>query len=91
MDPIIENSYYIDINSINEICSIGGTKENPNPEINILKYEMVKMCVETLLDTYPEKGDIDMLIFNPKKLSFPDQVAFNTLTINDILKKTNEQ
>ncbi len=84
--------YYIDIESITEKCRTGNTiKEDDGSEtteVNIFKYEVLKMCIDRVLGDYEEE-DAEMLKFgNGKSLSF--QIAFNTLIKNEIIIEDNE-
>ena len=84
--------FYIDIESITERCRTGNTiKEedgSETTEVNIFKYEVLKMCIDRVLGDYEEE-DNEMLKFgNGKSLSF--QIAFNTLIKNEIIIEDNE-
>ena len=85
------DGYYIDIESITEKCRTGNTiKEDDgseSTEINIFKYEVIKMCIDRVLGEIEEE-DSEMAMFKGKSLSF--QIAFNTLLKNEIIIEDNE-
>ena len=75
-------NYYIDIDGITSKCQI----ENPikkeedldTMEINIFKYETIKMCLERLLNEFVD-GEDDMVPFSQNEVSVSFKIAFNTL------------
>jgi hypothetical protein len=81
--------YYIDIESITDRCKITGADEegNESTEVNIFKYEVLKMCIDRVLGDF-EEDDTEMIKFKGKSLSF--QIAFNTLLKNEIIIEDNE-
>ena len=85
--------YYIDIESITERCRTGDTiKEEDGSEateVNIFKYEVLKMCIDRVLGDFEGEEDDGLGgLFKSKSLSF--QIAFNTLLKNEILIEDNE-
>jgi hypothetical protein len=88
MVEILGKYYYVDIDSITEKCKTGeiineedGTQ---GTEINIFKYEIIKMCLERILSEYDEV-DPQMGAFASQELSVSFKLAFNTLLKNEIL------
>ena len=76
--------YYIDIDGIVEKCRTGGTISDEDGkdviEINVFKYELIKMMLDRVLNEFEDEGDDDMLSSlknGPGSLSF--NLAFNTL------------
>ena len=85
------DGYYIDIESITDRCRTGDTiKEDDGTEateVNIFKYEVLKMCIDRVLGDFEEEDD-KLGFMKGKSLSF--QIAFNTLLKNEILIEDNE-
>lgn len=88
MVDIFGKHYYIDLESISESCKITKTAadedESDTLEINIFKYEIIKMCLERILNEY-EEVDEEMGLFSQKETSVSFRLAFNTLIKNNIL------
>jgi len=88
MVELFGKNYYIDIDGITEKCRTNKTVEDDedegSTEINIFKYEIIKMCLERVLG---EIDDVDeemgMFAKNTTTTSF--KIAFNTLIKYKIL------
>jgi hypothetical protein len=88
MVEIFGKYYFIDIDAVTESCRtstrIKEDGENEPVEINIFKYELLKICVERLLNEYdPSEDEIDEFIQKDVSISF--KIAFNTLIKNNTL------
>jgi hypothetical protein len=74
-------NYYIDLDQIEKYIDIGN-KENQSGDtesrINIIKFEMVKMLLETVL-TEQEVVDEKLGLKSNSNLSIPFKLAFNSL------------
>ncbi len=88
--------YYIDIDSVTERCQITETIEEENGDtyedrgsLNIFKYELLKMCIEKVLNDY-EDVDEELGVFSANKTSASFKLAFNTLLKNQIIKEEDE-
>lgn len=79
--------YYLDLEGISRVCQTGTEVENEDgttsQEINIFKYEILKVCVERLMNEYIEPDDAMGLLGTTVSPSF--KIAFNTLIKYDIL------
>jgi len=88
MVKIFGKEYFIDIEKVSETCKFNDSSvdENGNKtyEINIFKYEIIKMCMERLLNEY-EDVDEEMGQFSQKDTSISFRLAFNTLLKNNII------
>lgn len=89
------NDYYLDIDGTIEKCRTGNTLKDEDDkdvmEINIFKYEIIKMMLERVLDEFDEEGDDDVLSsLKGKKNSASFNLAFNTLYQYGIIKEENE-
>jgi hypothetical protein len=91
MVEIFGKQYYIDIDGITEKCRYGtkikeDDEESETTEINIFKYEIIKMCLDRVLFD-SEDMDEQMGPFStsssPGMVSF--KIAFNTLIKYEIL------
>jgi hypothetical protein len=93
MVEIFGKNYYIDIDGITEKCKTGNTVKdednNETLEVNIFKYEVIKMCLERVLNDY-EDVDEEIGVFAQKDTSISFKIAFNTLIKNEILKEEDE-
>ena len=92
MGKIFENSYYIDVDGIIEKCKTGGMLKDEDGkeviEINVFKYELIKMMLERVLNEFDDAGEDDMLSSlkdTSGSLSF--NLAFNTLIQNGIINE----
>jgi hypothetical protein len=85
MIPVLGENYYIDLDKIENYLDMG--QENNSTEsftgatemkINIIKFEMVKMLLETIL-TEQETMDEKLGIKSNSNTSIPFRIAFNSL------------
>ncbi len=94
MVEILGKNYYIDIDGISKKCQTGNQIENDDGtttlEINIFKYEIIKTCIERVLNEYNE-ADEDLGEFGSNGLSISFKMAFNTLIKYEILIAEDEQ
>jgi hypothetical protein len=94
MVEIYGKNYYIDVDGITERCRTERTiKEDEDDvdalEINIFKYEILKMCLERVLDDYDDV-DESMGVFGSSNVKVSFKIAFNTLIKNEILIEDDE-
>jgi hypothetical protein len=93
MVEIFGKQYYIDIDAITDKCGIKNEESSGDSEtqtINIFKYELVKLCIETVLSENAET-DEKMGVFGTDSTTVSFKIAFNTLIKNEILiENTNE-
>jgi hypothetical protein len=94
MVEVFGKLYYIDLDSISEVCRTGKTikdeeDDSETLEINIFKYEVIKMCIERVLNEF-EDSDEEMGLFAQKETTVSFRIAFNTLLKNNILIEENE-
>ena len=98
MLEIFGKNYYIDIDQINEKCKIetqrNNTDQNENEteqpvlEINVFKFEIIKMCVDRLFSEYEEENDEnDKLLYKNIQMTTSFNLAFNTLIKYEIIKE----
>jgi hypothetical protein len=81
--------YIIDIEEVTNACKTGNKTQdddgNDTYEINIFKYELLKLCVERILNEY-EKEDSELAGYNSNNdVSLSFKLAFNTLIKNNII------
>lgn len=88
MVEIFGKFYFIDLDAITEACKTGSRIKdddgNESFEINIFKYELLKLCIERLLNEY-EPNDEAMGAFQTKDVSVSFKFAYNTLLKNNII------
>jgi hypothetical protein len=93
MVEIFGKSYYIDLDGITEKCRTGKTikdeEEEETLEVNIFKYEIIKMCLDRVLGEIDEV-DEELGKFAQEGTSVSFRIAFNTLIKNQILIEDDE-
>lgn len=84
MRDFFKGPYYIDIDGIVEKCRTGGTILDEDGkdviEINVFKYELIKMMLDRVLNEFDDERDDDVLSSlkeTPGSMSY--NLAFNTL------------
>ena len=83
MIKILNENYYIDLDALDKQLQI----ENSSGEtqIHIVKYEVVKMLLDTILAEVEEVDE--KLGPNNSDLTIPFKLSFNTLLVNKIINK----
>jgi hypothetical protein len=93
MVEIFGKNYYINIDGITEKCKTGNKVKNEDGgeslEINIFQYEIIKMCLERVLNDF-EDVDEELGAFGQTDTSISFKIAFNTLIKNEILIEDDE-
>jgi hypothetical protein len=99
MVKIFGKYYYIDVEGIVDKCATIVTSDNKDDEneptttleINVFKYEIIKMCLERLLNEFQEGNDDDEIgIFALSDVNISLKIAFNTLIKYNILIEDDE-
>jgi hypothetical protein len=101
MVKIFGKYYYIDIEGIVDKCTTVISTENKDSEIeneinsgleiNVFKYEIIKMCLERVLSEFQERNeDEDIGIFALSDVNISLKIAFNTLIKYNILIEDDE-
>ena len=97
MLELFGKEYYIDIDAISENCNIQNSEEfddendeetKPVVQINIFKFEIIKMCVDRLFAEF-EGDDDDKIFTKTPTISF--NLAFNTLKKLKIIKINEDE
>jgi len=95
MDQFFRKQYYIDFDKIIDKCKITRINDDDadnkdeekvpsDLEINVFKYEMVKMCLDRVINDFQESEDDTLLKgFKNEDISF--QIAMNSLIKSEIL------
>ena len=93
MVEIFGKSYYIDLDAITERCRTGQVIKDEDgsvtQEINIFKYEILKLCLERVINEFQDVDD-EMGPFAEKDTTISFRIAFNTLIKNEILIEDDE-
>lgn len=101
MVEIFGKNYYIDVENIVEKCTTyvpvkidkddeeKEDIENATIEVNIFKYEIIKMCLDRILNDF-EDVDNEMGIFGQSNVNISFKIAFNTLIKYNILIEEDE-
>ncbi len=81
MIQVLGENYYIDLDKIEEYIDMGQSEANTGEtenRINIIKFEMVKMLLETILSEQ-EVLDEKLGMKSNSNTSIPFKLAFNSL------------
>jgi hypothetical protein len=84
MIKVLGENYYIDLDKVEEYLDMsdqyseGETSGNTETKINIIKFEMIKMLMDTVL-TEHEEIDEQLGIKSSSNTSIPFRLAFNSL------------
>lgn len=84
MIKVLGENYYIDLDKVEEYLDMSDqytddeTSGNTETRINIIKFEMVKMLMDTVL-TEHEEIDEQLGIKSSSNTSIPFRLAFNSL------------
>ena len=93
MVEIFGKNYYIDVDGISNKCQTGNQIQNEDGtttfEINIFKYEIIKTCIERILNEFDDV-DEELSKFGESNLSISFKIAFNTLIKYEILISEDE-
>ena len=85
--------YYLDLEGISRVCQTGTEIENEDgttsQEINIFKYEIIKMCIDRVLNEFQEV-DEGLGAFGTNDTTVSFKIAYNTLIKNEILIEDDE-
>ena len=100
MLTVLGKNYYIDIESITEKCmstvtaepikDSEGNEEKKGIEVNLFKYETIKICIEVVLSEL-ENVDEEIAEFSQANLPISFKVAFNTLLKNEIIIEDEDE
>jgi hypothetical protein len=94
MVELFGKRYYIDVDGITKKCQTGDTLKNEDGteglEINIFKYEIIKVCLERVLNEY-EEVDEELGPLAEEGLSISFKIAFNTLIKYEILIEEDDE
>jgi len=97
MLEVLGEKYYIDFKGLETEVNIPfivkknlkkiveETVEEPIQQINVVKFETIKMMLEVVL-TEREEIDDNLGVVTSKNLSLPFKIAFNTLLMYGIIK-----
>jgi hypothetical protein len=83
MIKILNENYYIDLDVLDKQLQI--ENQSGETQIHIVKYEIVKMMLETILSEVEEVDE--KLGPNNSELTIPFKLSFNTLLVNKIINK----
>ena len=94
MVEIFGKNYYLDIDGITRKCQTGHTIKDEDGEetleVNIFKYEVIKMCIDRVLNEFQEV-DEGLGKFAQEGTSVSFRIAFNTLIKNQILIEDEDE
>ena len=86
MLKILGEHYYLDLDEIEEYINIPQTTATTENHISIVKYEIVKVLMDTIL-TENEPVDETLGIKSSGNMTISFKVAFNTLLNKKLLNK----
>lgn len=87
MLEIFGKQYYIDLDAVTDKCRTKGSPVDENgdaTEINVFKYDIIKMCIDRLVSFVDEEDD-DIGVFGKNETPISFKIAFNTLLRNEII------
>jgi len=84
MQKLLGEHYYIDLDKIEEYLDISelsneSASGNTEMRVNVIKFEMVKMLLETILSEHEIEDDKLGLKSSTTNTSIPFKLAFNSL------------
>jgi len=90
MLKILGEHYYLDLDKIDEYIqinpdSLSSSGETESTQINIVKYETIKLMLEVIMDVTDEIDET--LAGKGSEISIPFKLAFNTLLNKKLLNK----
>jgi hypothetical protein len=93
MIDVLGENYFIDLDKIEEyleiddnLLSITGDTESET-KINLIKFEMIKMLLDTILTENNEVFDEKLGLKGSAKTSIPFRLAFNTLLNKKLINR----
>ena len=93
MVEIFGKSYYIVLDGITDKCRTGNNIKDDDgedvTEVNIFKYEVIKMCLDRILSEFTDP-DEELGAFAQNNTTVSFKIAFNTLIKNQILIEDDE-
>jgi hypothetical protein len=85
---ILGENYYIDLDRIEEYVNVPpseGFTGNPQNHISVVKYELIRMMIETLI---VENEEIDETLgMKNNSISIPFKLSFNSLLYKKLINK----
>lgn len=94
MIEVLGENYFIDLDRIEEyleiddaILSLTGSTNEHETKINLIKFEMVKMLLDTILTENSEVFDDKLGLKSQAKTSIPFKIAFNTLLNKKLINR----
>lgn len=87
MITVMNENYYIDLDELDKYVQL--VEEDPTDndvKINIVKFELIKMMLEVILDPGDTDGVDETLGSRGSNYSIPFKLAFNTLLNKKIIK-----
>ena len=93
MVEIFGKEYYINLDGITDKCRTGNNIKDEDgedvTEVNIFKYEVIKMCLDRILSEFTDP-DEELGAFAQNNTTVSFKIAFNTLIKNQILIEDDE-
>lgn len=87
MINVMGENYYIDLDELDTCIQIGESDPTSmETKINVIKYEIIKMMLEVVLDPGDTDGVDEVLGSRSSNYSIPFKLAFNTLLNKNIIK-----
>lgn len=83
MFTVFGENYYLDLDKIDKEVELKST--SGESQIHLVKYEMIKHMVETIL-TEDEEVD-EKMGMNSNEVSIPFKISFNSLLMKKIINK----
>lgn len=89
MVKLFGKDYYVDFEKITEKCEMQRSPDSEGYEINVFKYELIKMCLQRVLEEGMDSESDDPFQLNSLSLSF--KLALFTLIKNEIILEYDDE
>lgn len=89
MLKVFGRNYYIDFDSVIDNCKMSDADDGVT-EINVFKFDVIKICIDRLLNEYDETESGGLGVFTDNETSPSFNIVFNTLIKHEILIEDNE-
>ena len=84
MLKVLGEHYFFDLDEIEKYVTITNASGVTENNLNVMKYEMVKLMSEVLMS---EKDDIDEALGPKSNVSVPFKMAFNSMLNKKLINK----
>ena len=91
MVNLFGKEYYIDFEKITEKCEVQKSGDSEGLEINVFKYELIKMCLQRVLEDGYDSDEDGGNPFSSNGQTTSFKLALLTLIKNEIILEYDEE